>query len=63
MTEQILCIVPHGKVPAYEAIGWEALPRMKNATHGYWSRLMRWAGEGEPREPESQAQASENTNA
>ena len=39
--------VPHAQVSARERQGW-VLASDLGPTHGCWSVLMRWAGEGEP---------------
>jgi hypothetical protein len=39
--------VLHSDRAAYEAKGWEVAADL-GPTHGQWSVLMRWTGEGEP---------------
>lgn len=39
--------VRHADRPAYEARGW-VLASDLGPTHGLWSVLMLWAGEGDP---------------
>lgn len=40
--------VRHNAVPEFEAAGWTLEPTNLGPTHGAWSVLMTWAGEGEP---------------
>lgn len=46
--------VRHGDRPAFEAMGWVFAGDL-GPTHGQWSALLQWAGEGEPREPVREA--------
>jgi hypothetical protein len=39
--------VLHSDIAAYEARGWVYAADL-GPTHGRWSVLMRWAGEGDP---------------
>jgi hypothetical protein len=39
--------VRHADIPAFEAAGWRVDCDL-GPTHGLWSVLMRWDGEGEP---------------
>lgn len=39
--------VRHAEAAAFEALGWVFAADL-GSTHGQWSVLMRWAGEGEP---------------
>jgi len=39
--------VHHADRPSYEAAGW-AFAADLGPTHGQWSVLMQWTGEGEP---------------
>ncbi|MGE0533170.1 MAG: hypothetical protein AB7P35_17815 [Hyphomonadaceae bacterium] len=49
----LLRYVRHEDRPAYEVLGWECAGNgQRMGHHGYWSCLMRWSGEGEPRTPE-----------
>lgn len=47
---QYLLHVPHSRVSEYEALGWIWV-RFALGAHGCHSALMKWAREGEPREP------------
>lgn len=40
-------IVPHHERTAHEASGW-VFDSELGPTHGHWSILMRWTGEGDP---------------
>jgi hypothetical protein len=40
--------VPHGQMLQFLAKGWELSDELHGSSHGNWSVLMRWAGEGEP---------------
>lgn len=40
--------VPHALVDAYLAKGWVVADNMADIHHGFYSVIMRWAGEGEP---------------
>lgn len=42
-----LKLVPHHRRAEFEAIGWVFSSDL-GSTHGFWSCLMRWAGEGGP---------------
>lgn len=37
----------HADVPAFEAAGWRIASDL-GPTHGAWSVLLQWIGEGEP---------------
>lgn len=43
--------VVHRLIPAYEALGWVNTKVLAGTHHGYYSELMEWKGEGEPKEP------------
>jgi len=40
--------VSHGQMLAHFATGWRLECELHGTSHGNWSVLMRWAGEGEP---------------
>jgi hypothetical protein len=48
--------VRHEDRPAYEAAGW-VYDGDLGPTHGQWSVLMKWAGEGEPSLPNQERAA------
>jgi hypothetical protein len=52
MSEFFMRFVPHEKVASYEALGWIARDATPGS-HGVYSRVMKWEGEGEPPEPGS----------
>lgn len=41
--------VLHHLVPQWEAKGWRKTKCLEKTNHGYWSVLMEWTGEGEPK--------------
>lgn len=43
--------VVRDKIAAYEAIGWVDTHDLDGTHHGFHATLMKWTGEGEPREP------------
>jgi len=45
-----LRFVRHGDVPKFQAAGWVVVggPDRLGPTHGLWSVLMLWTGEGSP---------------
>lgn len=47
--------VIHGRVDAYEALGWRVVDTLAGTSHGAHAVLMRWSREGEPVEPEKVA--------
>jgi hypothetical protein len=47
--------VPNGFVHVWEELGWKALPALYGTSHGLYSTLMRWEGEGEEKFPEKDA--------
>lgn len=53
MTEdgQYFRYVTHNAIPDYESLGWKRLDCLAGTTHGVWSELMRWDGDGDPVEP------------
>lgn len=51
--------VPHANVSRYEAMGWKDAGAVAGH-HGVWSVWMKWAGDGEPVEPEQAASGSQN---
>ena len=52
MSEFFLRYVTHERRPSYEALGWQCVgDGSRMGSHGLWSCLMKWAAEGEPREP------------
>jgi len=52
MDEFFLRYVPHASRASYEAVGWACVgDGARMGSHGVWSCLMKWAAEGEPREP------------
>jgi len=50
MTDRIFRYVAHWRRSAYEACGW-AYSADLGPTHGQYSCLMEWVGDGEPRSP------------
>jgi len=42
--------VPHGRMLLFAARGWVIDDELHGTSHGNWSVLMRWAGDGEPTE-------------
>lgn len=52
MTERVFRYVLHSRRSSYEALGWVFSADL-GPTHGAYSCLMEWAGEGEPIEPET----------
>ncbi len=40
--------VIHAEVEKFLAQGWEISDDLQGTSHGRWSVLMRWTGEGEP---------------
>jgi invasion protein IalB len=38
--------VCHADIPAFEAAGWEPVADL-GCTHGHWSILCQWCGDGE----------------
>lgn len=40
--------VPHSQIVIYLARGWTIDDEMHGTSHGVWSVLMRYEGEGEP---------------
>ena len=52
MTEFFLRYVTHDRRVSYEALGWQCVgDGSRMGSHGLWSCVMKWAGDGEPREP------------
>ena len=47
--------VIHDRVAAYEALGWRVVDTMAGSNHGHYSQLLKWAGEGDPIEPEKES--------
>jgi|GEM_PF-5693586 len=43
--------VPNGFVYLWEKVGWKALPALTGTSHGLYSTLCKWEGEGEPVRP------------
>lgn len=43
-----VCYARFADVPRLTAEGWIVLPTNLGPTHGFWSLLMQWAGEGDP---------------
>ena len=39
--------VPNGFVHVWEKAGWQALPGLVGTSHGLYSTLMKWEGQGE----------------
>ncbi len=44
--------VRHNDVERYTALGWREVDDLRPCHHDFWSTIMRWEGEGEPKEPE-----------
>lgn len=40
--------VVHSEIEKYKALGWEISDDLSGTSHGRWSVLMQWQGEGEP---------------
>lgn len=52
MTEFFLRYVTHERRASYEALGWTCVgDGARMGSHGLWSCLMKWLGDGEPVEP------------
>lgn len=52
MSEFFLRYVTHDRRASYETLGWQCVgDGSRMGSHGLWSCLMKWAGDGEPREP------------
>ena len=47
--------VPNGFVYLWEEVGWKALPALNGTSHGLYSTLCKWEGEGEPIRPTQEA--------
>jgi len=47
--------VRHHQVPEYIALGWVATGSLTGCHHGAWSEILKWTGDGEPPEPQTQA--------
>ncbi len=45
---QWLRYVAHSEIEKYRALGWEISDDLSGTSHGRWSVLMCWKGEGEP---------------
>ena len=45
---QWLRYVVHSEIEKYKALGWEISDDLSGTSHGRWSVLMQWKGEGEP---------------
>ena len=59
MTEFFLRYVTHELRASYEALGWTCVgDGSRMGSHGLWSCVMKWAGEGEPAEPSTTQAAS-----
>jgi hypothetical protein len=43
--------VVHSRVHQYESLGWTRLDGLDETHHGHHAALMRWDGQGEPKEP------------
>lgn len=44
----LLRYVVHAQVPDYIAKGWRISDDLQGTSHGQWSVLMVWEGDGEP---------------
>ena len=52
MSEFFLRYVTHDRRASYEALGWTCVgDGSRMGSHGLWSCVMKWAGDGEPQEP------------
>lgn len=48
MGEQVFMFVRHEDAPAFLELGWRNHNSLDGCSHGHWSTLMEWSGEGEP---------------
>lgn len=51
MTYFYIKYVSHKDIPKYEKLGWKISDRQKPCHHCYYGKMMKWEGEGEPKEP------------
>jgi hypothetical protein len=52
--EGVYHYVPNGFLYLWEEAGWKALPALNGTSHGLYSTLCKWEGEGEPVRPTSE---------
>ena len=52
MPDQVFNYFQNGLVHAWEKLGWEVTPILNDTHHCFYSVMMRWDGEGEPKYPE-----------